>query len=118
MEQLVVKRSDGKIVLVDPVGSLEWLYDGTVIILGVIPKKVDVGTVIQNRKIYAMNDNYCIAESITDYEEYVVWNIDHDRCGVNSGRYFKDKMDAELEFASLCFEWIQDNLIIDFEGKD
>lgn len=60
--------------------------------LGQLKSKIRVGTVIQGYKILGIVRNRCIAERVNklDCDDYVVWNVDYDESGVNSGRYFKD----------------------------
>lgn len=57
-----------------------------------LKSKIRVGTVIQGYKILGIVRNRCIAERVNklDCGDYVVWNVDYDESGVNSGRYFKD----------------------------
>ncbi len=57
-----------------------------------LKSKIRVGTVIQGYKILGIVRNRCIAERVNklDCDDYVVWNVDYDESGVNSGRYFKD----------------------------
>lgn len=73
-----------------------------------------IGTVIEGYKIYGMCGRYCIAVSTTAPSPYAVWNISDDWSDVYNGRYFNDQMDAEWEFASLCFPWFQDNVNINY----
>lgn len=83
-----------------------------------LTNEVTIGTVIANRKIYALTEKYCIAECIIESPEpYVVWHIDEDRKGVWGGKYFEERMDAEWEFCSRSFEWFQDNVNIEFEEE-
>lgn len=83
-----------------------------------------IGNIIANRKIIAITNQFVLAECIEDSPEpYTVWRLDYDMNGVHSGRYFKEKMDAEWEFCSLVFPWFQDNVVISdpnenaFEGQ-
>ena len=68
--------------------------------LGQLKSKIRVGTVIQGYKILGIVRNRCIAERVIklDCDDYVVWNVDYDESGVNSGRYFKDYNSAFSTF--------------------
>lgn len=68
--------------------------------LGQLKSKIRVGTVIQGYKILGIVRNRCIAERVNklDCDDYVVWNVDYDESGVNSGRYFKDYNSALSTF--------------------
>ena len=65
-----------------------------------LKSKIRVGTVIQGYKILGIVRNRCIAERVNklDCDDYVVWNVDYDESGVNSGRYFKDYNSALSTF--------------------
>ena len=65
-----------------------------------LKSKIRVGTVIQGYKILGIVRNRCIAERVSklDCDDYVVWNVDYDESGVNSGRYFKDYNSALSTF--------------------
>lgn len=75
---------------------------------------IEIGQVIANREVYSIHENsYCIAKSVVPSPEpFTVWNIDVDGEGVHTGRYFKEKMDAEWCYAGLCFPWFEDNVHI------
>jgi len=75
---------------------------------------IEIGQIIANREVYSIHENfYCIAKSVVPSPEpFTVWNIDVDGSGVHTGRYFKEKMDAEWCYAGLCFEWFEDNVHI------
>lgn len=77
---------------------------------------IQIGTVICGYAIYGICEKYCIARNISPrtVDSWVVWTIDCDKKGVRTGRYFSDQMDAEWEFASLCFSWFQDNVNINY----
>lgn len=76
---------------------------------------IEIGQVIANREIYAIFEKkYCLARALNliGPEPYTVWLIDADGNGVNSGRYYKEQMDAEWDFAARCFGWFEDNMMI------
>ena len=76
---------------------------------------INIGTRINNYIVTAIANGYALAMNNTAPEPFVVWNIDADGCGVHTGRYFNDSMEAEWEFCGLAFEWFQDNVIINYE---
>ena len=80
---------------------------------------IQIGTVIQGYKVYGICDKYCIARNISPRTagSWVVWTIDNNQKGVHTGRYFSNQMDAEWEFASLAFQWFQDNVSINFTAE-
>lgn len=65
-----------------------------------LKSKIHVGTVIQGYKVFGIVGNRCIAERINKIgcEDFVVWLIDDDGCGVNSGKYF-----SFMQFAKSYF---------------
>lgn len=75
--------------------------------------KIKVGTIISGHIVYAVHANkYCIASPINQDGDYVVWHIDDDGNGVWGGSYYTYQMDAEWAYASKCFPWFEDNVIV------
>lgn len=70
--------------------------------------QIQIGTEIQGYKIYGIHNNHCIAKRPAPCEQWVIWTIDSDRNGVNTGRYFESQEDAEWEYCELCFDWFED----------
>lgn len=68
-------------------------------------KEIHIGSVIQNYTVISIYENeHCLAENRFS-GSYAVWNIDANRCGVNSGYYCKDRGEAERNYFSRCFRW-------------
>ncbi len=57
---------------------------------------IKVGSMVGEYQITDLYGLYCIAKSMVSSNKYVVWNIDCDYNGVNTGRYFDDE-DLALE---------------------
>lgn len=75
--------------------------------------KIKVGTIISGHIVYAVHAGaYCIASPINQDGDYVVWRIDDNGNGVWGGSYYPDQMDAEWAYASKCFPWFEDNVIV------
>ncbi len=75
--------------------------------------KIKVGTIISGHIVYAVHAGvYCIASPIDQDGDYVVWHIDDNGNGVWGGSYYSDQMDAEWAYASKCFPWFEDNVIV------
>lgn len=64
---------------------------------------IHVGSVIQNYAVFGVWNDYCIAENTNAPEPYVVWKIDRDGFGVNSGRYFTTIEESQRCFAETAF---------------
>lgn len=70
-----------------------------------LKKRIHIGSEVEGYVITAMTETSCMAERKykKSAEDYVVWNIDRDKCGVNNGRYFDEKEDAVMNFASRLY---------------
>lgn len=68
-----------------------------------ISSRIYIGTEIQGYIITVISHNYCFAERINKVgcDDFVVWSIDNDRKGVNTGRYFSSWNPALQKFISL-----------------
>lgn len=75
---------------------------------------INIGTRIHNYIVIAAANGYVLAANSMAADRFVVWSVDKDGHGVNTGRYFDDRMEAEWEFCGLAFEWFQDNVNINF----
>ena len=70
-----------------------------------IRENIHIGSVIQNYTVISIYENeHCLAENRFS-GSYAVWNINTDKCGVNSGYYCKDRGEAERNYFSRCFRW-------------
>lgn len=65
-------------------------------------ENIHVGATIQNYAVFGVWNDCCIAENLNAPEPYVVWNIDRDGFGVNTGRYFTSIDDAQKCFAEIA----------------
>lgn len=74
-----------------------------------IRENIHIGSIIQNYTVISIYKNErCLAENKIS-GSYVVWNIDADRCGVNSGYYCEDIEKAERKYFSRCFKWLDNS---------
>lgn len=70
-----------------------------------IRENIHIGSIIQNYTVISIYENeHCLAENRFS-GSYAVWNINTDKCGVNSGYYCKDRGEAERNYFSRCFRW-------------
>lgn len=68
-----------------------------------ISNRIYIGTEIQGYIITVISHDYCFAERINKVgcDDFVVWSIDNDRKGVNTGRYSSYRNSAFRKFISL-----------------
>jgi len=79
---------------------------------------IRIGTRINSYIVTAIANGYVLAASSTAPDPFVVWSVDADGIGVNTSRYFTDRMEAEWEFCGLAFEWFQDNVNINYVDEE
>ncbi len=67
-----------------------------------VKERISIGTVIQGYVVTAITDTSAMAERRHKIgaDDYVVWNIDRDKCGVNNGMYYEEKEGAVFNFAN------------------
>jgi len=66
-------------------------------------RPIRIGDIIQGYKIVAISRDSAMAKAVSKMitTQYVVWNLDYDKCGVWGGRYCDEHKSACDEFA-LC----------------
>lgn len=73
---------------------------------------VNIGTKVFSHVVIAIANGYALAESKTDPNSFVVWEITDDRESVQYGSYYTERFDAEWDFAAKAFPWFVDNMNI------
>lgn len=61
-------------------------------------ENIHIGSIVQGYTVFGVWNDCCIAVNPNAPEPFVVWSIDRDGFGVNSGRYF-----TTIEEAQQCF---------------
>ena len=72
-------------------------------------ENIHVGATVQNYTVFGVWNDCCIAENPNAPDPYVVWNIDRDGFGVNSGRYFTSIDDKRKADASSFIKYTKKN---------
>lgn len=73
-----------------------------------IKGNIHIGSIIQNYIVISIYENeHCLAENKIS-GSYVVWNIDADKRGVNSGYYCRSREEAERNYFSRYFRWFNE----------
>lgn len=61
-----------------------------------VKENIHIGSLINGYVVFGVWNDYCIAESLSTPDNYVVWKIDG--FGVWAGYYFDNRADAEKKF--------------------
>lgn len=64
---------------------------------------IEVGNYVGTYQIQTIAKGYCYAERTKkiNVSDYVVWSVDHDGNGVNTGRYFESRTEAIRRYQEL-----------------
>lgn len=66
-------------------------------------ERITIGSIIEGYRVEKMCNLFVYAERINpiNCDDYVVWNIDYNGCGVNTGRYYSNRIRAIENYISL-----------------
>lgn len=96
---------DNVIRLIDKVEDMEENLQTIENEMNLLKSRISIGTIISGYRILGIYKNRCIAERVNKIscDDYVVWQIDEDMQGVNSGKYFEFYEFAKAYFMSVMF---------------
>lgn len=79
-------------------------------------KKIEVGDVVAGYEIKDICHERVLAERVkkVDCDDYVVWHLDFDKCGVCGGKYFSSKSDASDYFYDYVRDYVCEEMGLPF----